>query len=99
MKLPIPFDHALTAAIHAPSPHNTQPWRFGVDHEQIDLWLDRERILTVADPDAAEARLSCGAALLNLTMTLRADGHLPDVRLLPVASEPDLLATIRIDSN
>ena len=95
--VPIHFEQALAAAIHAPSPHNTQPWRFGVDDEQIDLWLERDRILTVADPDAAEARLSCGAALLDLTLSLRVQGHLPAMHLLPQPDKPDLLAMIRID--
>lgn len=57
--VPDSFDLALTAAVRAPSPHNAQPWRFVVEDENIYLWLDRDRVLTVADPDAEEARLSC----------------------------------------
>lgn len=90
------IDRALRAAIRAPSVHNTQPWRFVVASPRIDVWLDRERVLPVADGDAREARLSCGAALLNLRVTLRAEGWGEVVDLLPDPARPDLLATVRI---
>jgi nitroreductase len=94
--LPTLLDQALAAAVRAPSPHNTQPWRFVVDAGQVDVWLDRDRVLTVADPEAREARLSCGAALVNLTISLRSNGKVPVVRLLPDVGTPDLLATVRL---
>ncbi|MEV6823819.1 hypothetical protein [Amycolatopsis sp. NPDC051102] len=64
MSRPLPgvFDQALASAVRAPSPHNTQPWRFAVGPEAIEVWLDRERVLAVADPHGREARLACGAA-------------------------------------
>ncbi|QFU89634.1 hypothetical protein [Amycolatopsis sp. YIM 10] len=97
--LPDEVDQALAAAMRAPSPHNTQPWWFTVDGNRIALWLDRDRVLPVADPDAREARLSCGAALFNLRISLRVNGREAKVRLLPEPSHPELLAEIRIDGN
>ncbi|GAA4553281.1 Acg family FMN-binding oxidoreductase [Amycolatopsis samaneae] len=92
-------DQALEAAIRAPSPHNSQPWRFAVDGDRIEVWLDRDRVLTVADPEAHQARLSCGAALLNLVVSLRCQGFEPEVRLVPDPAEPDLLALVTHDGN
>ncbi|OLF09977.1 Acg family FMN-binding oxidoreductase [Actinophytocola xanthii] len=89
-------DHALAAATRAPSVHNTQPWRFVLRPPRIDLYLDRERVLAVADADAREARLSCGAALLNLRVALLARGRATVVDLLPDPAHPDLLATVRV---
>ena len=97
--LPTVFDQALASAVRAPSPHNTQPWRFVVEGEQIEVWLDRDRVLVVADPHAREARLSCGAAALNLVICLRSNGLAAVVRIMPDPEEPDLLAVIRIDGN
>lgn len=97
--LPSVFDQALASAVRAPSPHNTQPWRFVVEHEVVEVWLDRERVLAVADPHGREARLSCGAAALNLQISLRANGLAAVVRLLPDPAEPDLVAVIRLDGN
>ncbi|TCP53568.1 nitroreductase family protein [Tamaricihabitans halophyticus] len=89
-----PIRFVIDAAVRAPSPHNTQPWRFVFGTTWIDVLLDRERVLAVADPTGREARLSCGAAILNMRMALRAAGRLPVVSLLPESSRPDLLARV-----
>ncbi|MDV6012670.1 Acg family FMN-binding oxidoreductase [Haloechinothrix sp. LS1_15] len=93
---PAAIANALDAAVRAPSPMNTQPWAFDVDGDRIALWLDRSRVLPVADPQAREARLSCGAALCNLRIALRAHGRVALVTLLPDGNDPDLLAVTRI---
>lgn len=87
---------ALRAATRAPSPHNTQPWRFEVAGGRIDVFLDPERVLVVADSQGREARLSCGAALFNLRLALRAAGRGVVVDPLPDRTRPDLLATVLI---
>ncbi len=87
---------ALLAATRAPSVHNTQPWRFVVTLPHIELHLDRERVLPVADPAAREARISCGAALFNLRAALQACGVTAVVDLVPDPARPDLLAVVRL---
>lgn len=89
-------DRALHAATRAPSVHNTQPWLFVVRPPYIELHLDRERVLPVADPDAREAQLSCGAALLNLQIAMQAADYGTTADLLPDPDRPDLLAIVRI---
>lgn len=97
--LPTVFDQALAAAVRAPSPHNTQPWRFVVEGDVIEVWLDRERVLPIADAHGREARLACGAAAFNLVISLRSNGLAVVVRMLPDPAEPDLVAVIRLDGN
>lgn len=89
-------DRALYAATRAPSVHNTQPWLFVVSPPYVELYLDRDRVLRVADPDAREAQLSCGAALLNLTIALQASDHAALTDLVPDPDRPDLLARVRV---
>jgi hypothetical protein len=86
----------IEAAGAAPSTHNTQPWRFVVEPDAIHLHLDPARTLPVADPACREARISCGAALLNLRMALRVLDIEPLVTLLPQRRHATLLATVRL---
>jgi len=54
---------AASLAGYAPSIHNTQPWRWRLAGDTLDLRLERSRVLAVTDPDDRLATLSCGAAL------------------------------------
>jgi nitroreductase len=92
------IERALRAATRAPSVHNTQPWRFVVAAPLIEVHLDRDRVLPVADPGAREARMSCGAALFNLRLALQAAGRSVVVDVLPDPGRPDLLAVLRLSS-
>jgi len=88
----------LGAVAAAPSIHNTQPWRLRVaGHDLIELHGDPNRMLWVADPRGRALHLSCGAALLNLRLAIRAAGGKPLVWPLPdPGREPTLLASVQL---
>ncbi|WP_083949915.1 Acg family FMN-binding oxidoreductase [Herbidospora yilanensis] len=86
----------VEAATWAPSIHNSQPWSFAIDGEEICLRSDADRRLPVSDPQGRELTISCGAALFNMQTLVRATGHRPVVRTLPDPDRPGLVATVRV---
>jgi len=89
----------VTAAVAAPSIHNTQPWHFAVSGNSLLLLASPGRALPVADPDARALYLSCGAALYNARVALRFLGRNPCVRILPHPEYPfDVLAILTAEN-
>jgi hypothetical protein len=87
-------EYTVTAAVWAPSVHNTQPWRFTVSGRRISLYADAGRQLTVADPDGREMMISCGAALFTARLALRSLGYVPQASVLPDPGQPLLVAQL-----
>ncbi|WP_086668574.1 Acg family FMN-binding oxidoreductase [Lentzea kentuckyensis] len=92
---PEQIESALATASLAPSVHNTQPWRFRVRRDRIELHADPCRKLAATDPEDRELRLSCGAALFNLRLALQSMGVRPLVTMMPGQDAPGALAVVR----
>lgn len=89
----------LRYAILAPSSHNSQPWRFSVSNSHIDVFMDKDRSLKVADADGRELRLSVGCALENLLIAAEHFGLKHQVTYFPEAGAEDLAAKVHIESD
>jgi hypothetical protein len=76
-------DRVVEAAVRAPSLLNSQPWRFRVRNDEIDLLVDPDRLLATVDASGWAARIGCGAALFNLRIALATIGKPAIVRLMP----------------
>ncbi|MFB9237906.1 Acg family FMN-binding oxidoreductase [Plantactinospora siamensis] len=85
---------AAAAAGHAPSVHNTQPWRWRVLPDRLELYAVRERQLSAIDPGGRLLLTSCGTALHHAVLALRAEGWQVRVEPLPDPARPDLLASL-----
>ncbi|MEV1292019.1 nitroreductase [Pseudonocardia sp. NPDC049635] len=85
----------LRFATRAPSLHNSQPWRFRLLPDRIELRADPQRQLPVADPTGRELRIGCGAALFTLRLALIDAGVRPLVSRYPQPGDPDLVAVVR----
>jgi nitroreductase len=86
---------AARAAGSAPSVHNTQPWRWRVHPDHLDLFAEPSRQLRVADPAGRLLMISCGAALHHARVALAAKGWQPVVDRLPEPDRPDQVARVR----
>jgi nitroreductase len=61
------LEKLISAAVAAPSIHNTQPWRFRLDPatSTVEVYAAPERALLHTDPDGRAVHISAGAALFN----------------------------------
>ena len=87
----------LSAAVAAPSMHNTQPWRFEVNGPVIDVFLDGSRALPAEDPTGRAMRIAAGAATFNLRCAAASLGFASWFGLVPDAAAPDLVARIVVE--
>jgi nitroreductase len=85
----------LRYAILAPSSHNTQPWKFSVGEDKIQVFIDRTRWLKVADPDQRELYISVGCALENLLIAAEHFRYGHQVAYLPEPANEALVATVK----
>jgi nitroreductase len=87
---------AVEHALRAPSVHNTQPWRWRITDDAVQLHADWNRHLVATDPRRRDLVLSCGAALHHLVVALAAHGVSARVDRLPDAEDSGHLATVTV---
>jgi len=90
--------YLLRYAVLAPSSHNTQPWSFAIDEDEIRIYADTSRWLEVADADQRELHVSIGCALENLLVAAEYFGYAHQVAYLPEPEEDDLIAVVALES-
>jgi hypothetical protein len=88
--------HAAARASLAPSVHNSQPWRFRLGKNSLELRADPHRRLHVLDPTGRQLMISCGCALFNARVALAADRQEVLVDRFPDPEDPDLLARLTL---
>ena len=89
------LESLIDCAIFAPSIRNTQPWKFSITGNEIQLFADVYRWLKVADPDRRELFVSLGCALENLLVAAEHFGYASEVAHFPAAHEQELVASVK----
>ena len=92
----IDLARAVERALRAPSVHNTQPWRWRITTDAVELHADPGRHLDATDPDRRDLVISCGTALHHLTVALAAAAAAVEVERLPDPENRNHLATVRL---
>jgi nitroreductase len=87
---------AARESLRAPSVFNTQPWKWRLTGDLLELTSDPSRRLGVTDAEGRLLLISCGGALHHARVSLAAAGWRAEVRRLPDEQRPDLLARIRV---
>lgn len=86
--------NAVRLACHAPSLHNSQPWRWTVEGGTVMLFLDKDRVLSSTDHTGREALLGCGAVLDHFRVAMAAAGWETHLDRLPNPNDRMHLASV-----
>jgi len=84
----------IEIGILAPSADNLQPWKFKITNNQIDLFLDSERIKNFCDESLFAPYLSAGAVIENMRLAAGENGYLLSVSYFPDSNNPKLVASL-----
>jgi nitroreductase len=87
---------AARVSLLAPSVFNTQPWRWRIAGDTMELSADPSRRLETADAEGRLLLLSCGGALHHALTALAAAGWSATVERVPAPERPELLARVRL---
>ena len=91
-----PLERLVHFARLAPSSHNSQPWRFVLERDAIDVFADLARWLPAADRDRRELYLSLGCALETLLIAADHAGFGSAVKLFPIAGDESYVCRVEI---
>jgi hypothetical protein len=89
--VPTDLKELVRYATLAANGHNTQPWKFAIRGNAIEIHPDTSRELKVVDPRHRELWISLGCALENLLLAARATGYAAEV------AYPDSADVIRVN--
>jgi len=82
----------LEEARRAPSVLNSQPWRFRVCGNTIEIYLEKKTELAEVDPMGRLQIASCGTLIAHLERSVIRRGLTPKISFFPRFEEPDLVA-------
>jgi len=85
------LEFLLGYAILAPSGYNSQPWKFRIDENKIEIFSDFLKKRGVIDPGNREIYVSVGAALENLIIAAKHFGFETNVKVKKIIGDDEKL--------
>ncbi len=86
----------LNKAVLAPSGDNSQPWKFKIDENSIQVWLIPNADDSVYNFQERGSFISVGAVIENIVQLADSDGLSVDLKMFPNPAELYHLATINL---
>jgi hypothetical protein len=80
--------------IKAHSGHNTQPWKFKIEENTIEIHPDFNRALPIVDADNHALYISLGCATENIVIVAKNDGFNATVKLLKDKNNIDFIRVV-----
>lgn len=84
----------LSVAIHAPSGHNSQPWKFGIKNKSVLIWNIPDKDKTLFNYRQRGSLIAHGALIENIFILASQKGYQTDIKLFPKKQKADLVAEI-----
>lgn len=79
-----PIQKAIAYGVNAPNPHNTQAWRIRIVSDlEMDLYVDKKRLLPMTDPPARQIHMGCGCFVETLSIGAAELGYDTQVDYFP----------------
>lgn len=85
----------LNYAVLAQSYYNSQPWKFSLEDDHINMYVDESHWLRAGDPDKRELFLSIGCALENLLIAAEHFDIGHQIQHFPDKENPNLVARVK----
>jgi hypothetical protein len=83
-----PVMKAIAVGINAPSPHNTQSWKFKIiNDESMFFYVDRSNLLPATDPPSRQIHIGAGCFIETLVIGITQFGYTADVSYFPEGYE------------
>ena len=86
----------VAAGVLAANPHDSQPWKFRLGDQEIDLHLDLGRALGPVDPFLRQMHIGIGCALENLVVGATVQGLSASTSLFPNRNDATLAARLAL---
>jgi hypothetical protein len=91
-----PLEQLIRAAVLAANPHNTQPWKFHLLPDGVDIYADTSRRIGAIDPLLREMHIGVGCAIENLLLAAEAAGYQWSFDKPELSTESELQPIVRV---